>query len=166
MDKAYRIPNVPGINESPMQLAPDTVPINQMLVRSLFLRPTPDEKLTFGSQVQVEGLAFDSGKGIRLVEVSPDAGTTWYPADLGKDLGRYSWRRWTYRWTPNNHGKRELMVRQATPPAKPSPPNSGTEAATRKRNRAAVSRSGMKMSADGGTDILVRRRIAEWRSSA
>ena len=53
-----------------------------------------------GRAVEVEGIAFDGGSGIRGVEVSTDGGSTWAAATLGDDLGRYSFRRWRYRWTP------------------------------------------------------------------
>ena len=45
MDKAYRIPTTPDANEMPGHLAPETVPINRMSLRSLFVRPEPDEQV-------------------------------------------------------------------------------------------------------------------------
>src|SRR5438876_4823089 len=39
MDKAYRIPNTPNANEDPEHLATETVPINRLSLRSLFVRP-------------------------------------------------------------------------------------------------------------------------------
>src|SRR6266436_1772749 len=44
-DKAYRIPNAPNGTESSKDLAKDTVPINRFNVRSIFVRPEPDEIL-------------------------------------------------------------------------------------------------------------------------
>jgi len=71
-DKAYRIPNGPNGTESPKNLAKDTVPINRFNVRSIFVRPDPDEILHPGMPTEIEGIAFDSGHGIRRVEVSTD----------------------------------------------------------------------------------------------
>ena len=45
------------------------------------------------------------------VEVSTDGGATWAEATLGDDLGRYSFRRWRYRWTPASPGEHRLRSR-------------------------------------------------------
>ena len=111
MAKAYRIPNNPAAQELPTDLAKETVPINRMPVRSLFVSPEPAERLPVGQPHEVNGLAFDAGKGIQKVEVSPDAGKSWSPATLDPDLGRYSWRRWRFRWTPATSGPATLMAR-------------------------------------------------------
>jgi hypothetical protein len=110
-DKAYRIPNGPNGTESPKDLAKDTVPINRFNVRSIFVRPDPDETLHPGMPNEIEGIAFDSGYGIGRVEVSTDGGTTWADARLDAEIGKYSWRRWRASWTPRNHGQYRLMAR-------------------------------------------------------
>lgn len=109
MDKAYRVPNNPDCNESPKDLAKDTIPISRMTVRSLFVRPEPAEKVAAGNY-EIEGVAIDSGKGISKVEVSTDGGKTWADAKLDPDLGKYSWRRWRFAWKPAA-GKYQLMAR-------------------------------------------------------
>jgi hypothetical protein len=81
-------------------------------------------------EYSVQGIALDSGEGIRRVEVSTDAGATWADARLGADLGRYSWRLWRFIWTPAAPGKYELQVRAtsnsgATQPAQASWNRSG-----------------------------------------
>jgi sulfite dehydrogenase (cytochrome) subunit A len=111
MDKAYRIPNNPNATESPGKLDTNTVPINRMSVHSIFVAPEPGGAVTSGKEVQLEGLAMDSGRGIRKVEVSTDGGTNWSEAKLDRDLGNYSWRRWRSTWTPPRKGKYRLMVR-------------------------------------------------------
>src|ERR1700730_2388858 len=68
-DKAYRIPAGPNGTESPRDLAKDTIPINRFNVRSIFVRPDADETLHAGIPTEIEGIAFDSGYGIRRVEV-------------------------------------------------------------------------------------------------
>src|SRR6202158_3805201 len=76
-DVGYRIPTAPNGTESPQHLAKDTVPINRFNVRSIFVRPDPDETLHPGMPHQVEGVAFDSGHGITRVEVSTNGGASW-----------------------------------------------------------------------------------------
>jgi DMSO/TMAO reductase YedYZ molybdopterin-dependent catalytic subunit len=111
MEKGYRVPNNPDCQESPRNLAKETVPISTMTVRSLFAAPEAGEKVPAGRAYEVQGVAMDSGKGISKVEVSADGGKTWAEAKLDKELGKYSWRRWRYSWTPAAAGKHRLMVR-------------------------------------------------------
>ena len=110
-DKAYRIPSGPNGTESPSNFAKDTVPINRFNVRSIFVRPEPDEILHPRVPNEIEGIAFDSGHGIRRVEVSTDGGATWADARLDAEIGKYSWRRWRASWTPRNRGQYRLMAR-------------------------------------------------------
>ena len=110
-DKAYRIPNSPNGTESPKALDKDTIPINKFNVRSIFVRPDAGEKLPAGMPAEIEGVAFDSGNGIRRVEVSTDGGTTWAGARLDQEIGKYSWRRWRTSWTPESRGQYRLMAR-------------------------------------------------------
>jgi hypothetical protein len=111
MASAYRIPATPGANESPEALAQKTVPINRMNVRSFFVHPDPGGRVRAGQSCELEGIAFDGGHGIRQVEVSADGGSTWSPARLGEDLGRFSFRRWHAEWTPPARGEYRLLVR-------------------------------------------------------
>ena len=110
-DKAYRIPKAANGTESPKDLAKDTVPINRFNVRSIFVRPGPDETVHSGIPNEIEGVAFDSGHGIRRVEVSTDGGATWAEARLDGEIGKYSWRRWRASWTPSSRGQYRLMAR-------------------------------------------------------
>ena len=110
-DKAYRIPSAPNGTESPQNLATDTVPINKFNVRSIFVRPEPHEIWHAGISNEIEGVAFDSGYGIRRVEVSTDGGASWADARLDPEIGKYSWRRWRMSWTPRNRGQYRLMAR-------------------------------------------------------
>jgi DMSO/TMAO reductase YedYZ molybdopterin-dependent catalytic subunit len=112
MDKAYRVPKNPEDEETPTNLAKETVPITKVLVRSLIVRPEPGERVprSVDSVYQIEGIAFDSGSGIQKVEVSLDGGKIWHDAKLGDDLGKYSWRRWSYPWAVGV-GSYQLKVR-------------------------------------------------------
>ena len=40
----------------------------------------------------VEGIAWDRGHGIKRSRYRSDGGTTWKPATLGQDLGRFAFR--------------------------------------------------------------------------
>ena len=64
-----------------------------------------------GRQVIVRGIAFDGGYGVTEVVFSPDGGKNWQAAQLGKDLGRYSFREWSVAFTPKHKGSHELLVR-------------------------------------------------------
>src|SRR5256712_1696189 len=111
MDKAYRIPNTPNANEDPEHLATETVPINRLSLRSLFVRPEPGEQLPRGTRFEIQGVAFDSGYGIQRIEVSTNDGSSWQMAQLDPELGKYSWRRWRLPWLPAASGKHRLRVR-------------------------------------------------------
>jgi sulfite dehydrogenase len=111
MDKAYRIPTAPNATESPEHLAAATTPINRMNVRSLLVSPEPGERVPARSPFEMQGVAFDGGSGIEMVEISTDAGRTWRLAQLDPELGRYSWRRWRYPWMPAAPGNYQLRVR-------------------------------------------------------
>ena len=122
MTPAYRIPTTKGAAETPGALAKVTVPINRMNVRSFFVRPEAGERLPAGRPVELDGIAFDGGSGIRRVEFS--TGGDWTEARLGDDLGRYSFRRWRAQWTPPKPGDYRLRVRAVsndgeTQPEKP-----------------------------------------------
>src|SRR5260370_3155294 len=81
-DKAYRIPSGPNGTESPKDLAKNTIPINRFNVRSIFVRPEPDETLHPGMPAQMEGIAFDAGHGIKRVDDPTDVVRTWTDARL------------------------------------------------------------------------------------
>ena len=63
--------------------------------------------------VVVNGIAWDGGHGITSVAVSINGGMTFEQAHLGQDLGRYSFRPWSYRFRPKEAGALSIMV-QAT----------------------------------------------------
>jgi DMSO/TMAO reductase YedYZ molybdopterin-dependent catalytic subunit len=121
MNPGYRIPvqqrgantDTREANETPGHLAAQTVPITRMNVRSFFVRPEAGEEVPAGRPYTLDGIAFDGGNGIRQVEYSTDAGTTWTTARLGPDLGGFSFRRWHGDWTPAR-GTHRLRVRAVT----------------------------------------------------
>ena len=111
MDKAYRVPVSPDFNESPDHLAEKTTPISWMTVRSILVKPEIGDRLKVNEPYEVNGIAMDSGKGITKVEVSTDDGTTWADAQLDSEIGKYSWRRFRFTWTPSAKGALRVMAR-------------------------------------------------------
>ena len=62
-------------------------------MRSFVTSLADGAKLNAGP-VELRGIAFDGGSGIKRVEISTDGGTTWRDAALEQDYGKYSFRRW------------------------------------------------------------------------
>jgi len=56
-------------------------------------------------------VAWDGGFGIAAVEVSEDGGRNWRSVQLGADMGRFSWRQWSHRFTPARAGNHTVMAR-------------------------------------------------------
>jgi sulfite dehydrogenase (cytochrome) subunit A len=101
MKTAYRIPADPCGCQKPGETV-KTVPINRLTVRS-FITSLPDgARVQAGKPMVVKGIAFDSGYGIDRVYFSSNGGTSWSQAVLGKDYGRYSFRPWEARFTPQS----------------------------------------------------------------
>ena len=82
-----------------------------MVVNSVITSPLDGARTPSGGPLQVKGLAWDSGTGIRRVEVSIDGGHRWEEADLGEDLGRYSFRPWSYTHVPRATGPLVILAR-------------------------------------------------------
>jgi DMSO/TMAO reductase YedYZ molybdopterin-dependent catalytic subunit len=113
MSKAYRIPNrmFPVVQRFTSQEADANTPITEMVVNSLITNLAQGTRIARGKDVEVKGIAWDGGYGISLVEVTADGGRTWRPADLGTDMGRFSWRQWAYRFEPDVKGTAVIAAR-------------------------------------------------------
>jgi DMSO/TMAO reductase YedYZ molybdopterin-dependent catalytic subunit len=113
MKSAYRIPKgkFPVVDRFLTQETDVNTPITEMVVNSLITSPRPGQRVAPGRRLEVKGIAWDGGYGIRLVEVSTDGGRSWRPAELGKDLGRFSFRQWTYAFAPDRKGALAVMSR-------------------------------------------------------
>jgi hypothetical protein len=111
MKKAYRIPDTPCGCVEPGGTPARTVPISRMNVRSLIASPASGSRVAVGRATTLKGIAFDGGYGITEVNVSSDLGAAWRPAQLGRDLGRYSFREWSFHWAPSAAGTHRLLVR-------------------------------------------------------
>jgi len=111
MDPAYRIPdNACGCVE-PGTTPKKTKPIGRFNVRSFITSVTDGQKVKAGEDLKLRGIAFDGGYGMTEVLFSPDGGKNWREAQLGKDLGKYSFREWTIGFKPSKSGKYELKVK-------------------------------------------------------
>lgn len=111
MKTAYRIPDNPCHCVPPGTTPAKTVPINRFSIRSFITSHTEGAQVRVGRETVVKGIAFDSGQGIREIAFSEDGGVRWRPAQLGKDLGRYSFREWSVAIIPLKKGPLDLRVR-------------------------------------------------------
>jgi hypothetical protein len=112
MKTAYRVPKgMFGDSGFVSQDTEQNSPITSIKVNSLIVDPAPGATLALGRRVEVMGIAWDGGSGIRKVEVSSDGGATWREARLGRDLGRYSWRQWRYDLKPKAPGPVSFLAR-------------------------------------------------------
>ncbi len=111
MKSAYRIPDDPCGCVPPGSAMKKTVPINRMTTRSLIVDPASGSPLSGRKPLEIRGIAFSGGYGIRDVLLSTDGGDTWKEAKLGPDRGRYAWRQFTYSWRPHRPGSYTLMSR-------------------------------------------------------
>ena len=113
MKPGYRIPKgkFPIVDRFVSQETDTNMPITEMVVNSMFTNI--QDGLTFAERVSMDarGVAWDGGYGITTLEVSIDGGQNWRRAELGKDLGRFSWRQWSYPITLARPGEYLLMAR-------------------------------------------------------
>jgi DMSO/TMAO reductase YedYZ molybdopterin-dependent catalytic subunit len=113
MKGAYRLPKgrFALVDRFLSQETEANTPITEMVVNSLITYPEQGKRLPAGAPVEVRGVAWDGGYGIRRVDASTDGGRTWEEAGLGRDLGRFSWRQWTYALTPEKKGSLTILAR-------------------------------------------------------
>ena len=119
MKTAYRIPDNDCNCVEPGTAPKATIPINRFTVRSFITNVTDGTRLKAGV-TNLKGIAFDGGKGIKDVAVSADGGKTWETARLGKDLGKYSFREWSFP-VKLSAGTHELKVRATSNDGKTQP---------------------------------------------
>jgi DMSO/TMAO reductase YedYZ molybdopterin-dependent catalytic subunit len=111
MQSAYRTPDTPCRAVEPGTTAKQSEPIARYTIRSFITSLPENAKLPAGRDVNVRGIAFDAGHGIREVAFSSDGGQSWRVAELGSDLGKYSFREWRIRFTPRAPGAVTLLSR-------------------------------------------------------
>lgn len=110
MKPAYRVPDNDCVCVEPGTTPTATRPIGRYNVRSFITSLADGAHLKAGQHATVRGIAFDGGQGIREVACSTDGGQSWRGAQLGADMGRYSFREFTFGFTPGK-GAYDLRVR-------------------------------------------------------
>ncbi|MGD9536328.1 MAG: molybdopterin-dependent oxidoreductase [Alphaproteobacteria bacterium] len=112
MNPAYRLPlgKFALVDRFVSQETAANTPITEIVVNSLITNLSEGEQVAAGQTVTLQGIAWDGGYGIDEVAVSLDDGSTWRSAQLGEDLGRYSFRQWNYAFEPKP-GALGVMVR-------------------------------------------------------
>jgi DMSO/TMAO reductase YedYZ molybdopterin-dependent catalytic subunit len=115
MKSAYRIPRdrFPVVERFVSQETLANTPITEMMVNSLITNLRSGARVAVGQAAEIRGIAWDGGYGIRTVEVSTDGGQVWRTAQLGEDLGRFSFRQWSHRFTPEKPGEMAVVARAA-----------------------------------------------------
>jgi sulfite dehydrogenase (cytochrome) subunit A len=110
MKPAYRVPDNDCACIEPGTAPAATRPIGRFTVRSFITSVVDGAHVRAGQSLAVRGIAFDSGQGIREVAYSTDGGQSWRGAKLGAELSRYSFREFTFGFTPGK-GHHDLRVR-------------------------------------------------------
>lgn len=113
MKSAYRLPRAafPGAAAFASQASESTTPITSMVVNSLVTNMVSGQRVAAGVPLEVRGIAWDGGHGIRRVEVAQSMDGPWMAARLGVDAGRFSWRQWQYSFRPGAQGSQRLLFR-------------------------------------------------------
>jgi DMSO/TMAO reductase YedYZ molybdopterin-dependent catalytic subunit len=110
MHTAYLIPDTPGATMAPDAKGVKMVPINRMVPRSFITNLRNNVTVRLGVPNEVRGIAMGGDRGVKRVAFSADGGASWQDAVLGKDYGRYSFRRWRSSFVPRHAGTYKLMV--------------------------------------------------------
>jgi sulfite dehydrogenase len=110
MKPAYRVPDNACACVEPGTTPAATRPIGRFNVRSFITSVGDGARVNAGSPLSVRGIAFDGGQGIREVAWSADGGQSWREAALGPELSRFSFREFTFGFTPQA-GTHDLRVR-------------------------------------------------------
>ena len=113
MSTAYRTPKgkFPSVDRFLSQETDTTVPLTDIDVNSLMTNINEGQQFRLGEAIEVRGIAWDPGYGIRRVEVSADEGRSWQAAQLESDLGRFSFRPWRLAFNPQTKGDISLISR-------------------------------------------------------
>jgi DMSO/TMAO reductase YedYZ molybdopterin-dependent catalytic subunit len=113
MKNAYRIPTgkFPIVQHFLTQMNATTEPITEMVVNSMVTAPEHGHTMQAAETIEVRGLAWDGGYGVKRVEFSVDGGQVWREAELGKDAGRFAFRTFSFPFTPQSAGVYQVMAR-------------------------------------------------------
>ena len=84
---------------------------NQGQIHTTAIIATPSDGTVVNGLVHLGGVAFAGDRGISLVEVSTDGGSTWNAATLNPAPSNLTWVLWTYDWTPRRSGSFRIVAR-------------------------------------------------------
>jgi DMSO/TMAO reductase YedYZ molybdopterin-dependent catalytic subunit len=107
----YRVPDTPNATITPAQKGVNLVPVTRMPPRSFITSIRAGDTLHAGAPTPARGIAFGGDCGVARVDLSIDGGRSWQPTQLGKDEGKYGFRRWQAQFTLPARGDHSLMVR-------------------------------------------------------
>jgi DMSO/TMAO reductase YedYZ molybdopterin-dependent catalytic subunit len=111
MKPGYRMPNQPvqpGADVNP----DDTHPITALNVKSIIAGPI-DNSIVRSRAIHIHGAAWAGETDVARVEVSTDGGSTWHPAQLGREKSKYAWRLWNYSWRAPRSADYTILSRAA-----------------------------------------------------
>ncbi len=113
MKNAYRIPTgkFSIIQHFVSQMTAANEPITEIVVNSMITAPLAGGIMRAKETAEIRGLAWDGGYGIRRVDISTDGGVKWREAELGKDVGRFAFRAFRFRFTPPRAGVYQVMAK-------------------------------------------------------
>lgn len=113
MNTAYRVPKgkFAFADRFLTQENDASTPITEMVVNSIITNVRDGQQVARDRDLEIRGIAWDAGYGMRSVEVSLDSGRSWFAADLGTDAGRFSFRPWRYVMRPATAGPVAVMAR-------------------------------------------------------
>lgn len=113
MSTAYRVPKgkYPLRDRFVSQESAASTPVMEIDLNSTITNIKPNQQFHAGQPIEIRGVAWDSGAGIKQVQLSTDQGRSWLSARLEQDLGRYSFRSWRLSITPRVPGRLTLMAR-------------------------------------------------------
>jgi sulfane dehydrogenase subunit SoxC len=91
-------------------------PVTRILPRALMTPPGfPDfmtrTRFADRGEHRIAGRAWSGWAPVTGVEISTDAGMTWYEAQLGPEPDAYAWRAWSFVWRVSEPGTYELAAR-------------------------------------------------------
>jgi hypothetical protein len=107
----YRVPDTPNASITPGQKDVKLVSVTRMPPRSFITNIRAGDTLHAGASTPARGIAFGGDCGVARVDLSIDGGKSWQPTQLGKDEGKYGFRRWQTQFTLSTRGDHSLMIR-------------------------------------------------------
>jgi DMSO/TMAO reductase YedYZ molybdopterin-dependent catalytic subunit len=108
---AYTIPDTPHASIKPGEVGVKMVPINRMVPRSFITNIASGSKVNVAAPVPLRGIAFGGDCGVARVDFSIDRGQSWHQTQLGKDEGKYGFRRWETQLALPTPGEYNILVR-------------------------------------------------------